>query len=117
MPLSDAPIRPEDLLAHAGWLRSLARSLVRDAAVAQDLAQDTLVAALRHPPADDRPLRPWLARVLRNYATMAFRRQEASDRRLASVAPDAVAPSPDVLVERVQSARLLATLVLGLREP
>jgi DNA-directed RNA polymerase specialized sigma24 family protein len=44
------PPDTEALLAHAGWVRGLALQLVRDAAEAEDLAQDTLVAALEHPP-------------------------------------------------------------------
>ena len=35
----------EDLLLHAGWLRRFAVALVDDRDVAEDVAQDTLVAA------------------------------------------------------------------------
>ena len=51
-----SPIRPEDLLAHSQWARALARTLVRDAATAEDLVQETWVAALKRPPRADRPL-------------------------------------------------------------
>jgi len=40
----------EDLPAQAAWVRSLARHLVRDPERAEDLLQDTWVAALRRPP-------------------------------------------------------------------
>ena len=36
----------DDLLAHVGWVQALARSLVRDSAAADDLAQETWMAAL-----------------------------------------------------------------------
>ena len=65
-------LTPEALLAHAGWLRQLAASLVLDPGAADDVVQDTWLAALLHPPAADRPLEPWLARVARNFA---FRRR------------------------------------------
>jgi predicted RNA polymerase sigma factor len=55
-----------DLLAHTAWARRLARSLTADADAADDLVQETWIAATQHPPATDRPLRPWLAVVLRN---------------------------------------------------
>ncbi|MBC7974226.1 MAG: hypothetical protein H7138_04520, partial [Myxococcales bacterium] len=56
----------DQLAAESGWLRRLARSLVNDPASADDLVQDAYVLAAEHPPGDDRPLRPWLVRVLRN---------------------------------------------------
>ena len=59
---------PEALLAETAWMRTLARALVRDADAADDLVQDTVVAALRAKPELDRGLRPWLGRVLRNAA-------------------------------------------------
>ncbi|MEW6073256.1 MAG: sigma factor [Planctomycetota bacterium] len=51
---------PEDLLAHAAPLRRLARRLVADEARADDLVQDTWLAALRRPPGEERNLRGWL---------------------------------------------------------
>ena len=45
-------------------MRALARSLAHGEA--DDLLQDAAVAALEHPPATDRPVRPWLATVIRN---------------------------------------------------
>ena len=56
----------EQLLEHAEWIRKLAHVLVRDPALAEDLAQDTWVAALRSPPKQQGPLKPWLATILRN---------------------------------------------------
>ena len=39
----DRVIREEDLLAQMGWVRDLARALVRDPALAEDVAQDAFV--------------------------------------------------------------------------
>ena len=69
----------EDLLAHADWLRGLAARLV--GAEADDLVQDTWVAALRAPPrGSGDEARPWLARVLRNSAISRFRRAQGAQR-------------------------------------
>nr|MBC8328353.1 RNA polymerase sigma factor [Planctomycetota bacterium] len=49
-----------DLIAELGWLNRLARSLVRDPATADDLAQDTVEAALANPPGNlGSGIRPW----------------------------------------------------------
>jgi RNA polymerase sigma-70 factor (ECF subfamily) len=76
------PIDPERLLAQTAWVRRLARSLARDDASADDLVQDTFVAALRRPPAGaqhEARLRAWFGFVLRN---MAIRRTRSESRRV-----------------------------------
>ena len=45
----DATVDIEDLLAHEGFLRSLAGRLVSDPAAADDVVQETWVAALASP--------------------------------------------------------------------
>ena len=56
------------------WLRRLAALLARDADDADDLVQETLVAAWSSAPRDvGRPARPWLATVLRNRFRMQRR--------------------------------------------
>ncbi len=75
------PIDPERLLAQTAWVRRLARSLARDEASADDLVQETFVAALRRPPAgaeSESRLRAWFGFVVRN---MAIRRTRSELRR------------------------------------
>jgi len=67
-----------ELLENLPWMRSQARSLTSDASLADDLVQDTLVAALSRPPVGGGPLRPWLALVMRR---QNWRRFRASARR------------------------------------
>ena len=50
----------DEMLAHAGWLRSLALALCRDEASAEDLVQKTWVSALSSPPREKRAIRAWL---------------------------------------------------------
>lgn len=106
----------ETLLEHAEWVRHLATHLVhgdRD-----DAVQDSWLAALRSPPDADRPPRPWLARVLQNAARRRFR-DDASRRALeekGAALPDEV-PTPEQIVERAETHRLLVDSVLALDEP
>jgi RNA polymerase sigma-70 factor (ECF subfamily) len=106
------------LLAEAPWLARLARSLTGDAAEADDLVQETYAAALRSPPATDRPVRPWLRRVVINLARMRHRsrsRRAATD-RVVETQTDPVR-DPEQLLERARLERRLAELVLELDEP
>ncbi|HTF89539.1 MAG TPA: sigma-70 family RNA polymerase sigma factor [Planctomycetota bacterium] len=108
---------PERLLAESEWLARLARSLTARADDAADLAQDTLVAALQHPPDPDRPLRPWLARIAHN---LAIRRGTSAARREAResfVARREALPSTSEVVERVAMQRTVVEAVLSLDEP
>jgi RNA polymerase sigma-70 factor (ECF subfamily) len=105
------------LLAHADWLRDLARKLVGGAA-ADDAVQDTFVAALRSPPDPDQPARPWLARVLRNASRMAHRSATRRAQREDAVAQIATpASSAADTVARAETFRTLVELVLALDDP
>lgn len=65
-----------ELLGQTQWVRALARIVARDAAAADDLAQEALAAALAGSPPRGEALRPWLAGTVRNLARMG-RRGEA----------------------------------------
>jgi len=58
----------EDLLANDAWVRSLARRLVSDEHAAEDLVQDTWLAALERQQERPNRVRAWLGGVLRNLA-------------------------------------------------
>ncbi len=111
------PCSPEDLLAHTRWLRALARRLLQDPNDADDVAQDALVAALEHPPAPDRPLEPWLARVAANFARRRRRGEGRRRAREAAAASLEALPSPAELVERVSVQQDVVRAVLALDEP
>ncbi|HSN24691.1 MAG TPA: sigma-70 family RNA polymerase sigma factor [Kofleriaceae bacterium] len=105
------------LLAHADWLRDLARKLVGSAG-ADDAVQDTYVAALRSPPDPDLPAKPWLARVLRNASRMAHRSATRRARREDAVSQIATPPSDAAeTVARAETFRMLVELVLALDDP
>jgi RNA polymerase sigma-70 factor (ECF subfamily) len=110
---------PEKLLEHATWLRRLAASLVNNATSADDLVQDTWAAALQRSPETDRPLRPWLARVVRNAARFRWRSDKNRTSRESVVAGDAerATPTSEDLLARHELQQLLARLVGELDEP
>src|SRR3954451_15043558 len=108
----------DDLLGHAEWLRELAAHVVRGAE-REDAIQDTWLAALRSPPSAGVPPRRWLAAVLRIFARRSAVRGKARRRRevaAAGLLPEA-ARSPEMLLDRAEAQRRLASLVVALDEP
>ncbi|HUQ01810.1 MAG TPA: sigma-70 family RNA polymerase sigma factor [Kofleriaceae bacterium] len=109
-----------DLTADLDAMRALARSLVHGDPDAEDLVQDAALAALEHPPATDRPVRPWLATVLRNRWRMLYRgatrRAAREDVAVAERERDA-APQADDLLERARTLERLGAALVALEEP
>ena len=112
-----ARLDAEKLLAEARWATRLARRLVRDDSAAQDVVQSALVAALESAPASEGRMRPWLARVVRNFAAQS-RRSDAhrTAREQASARPER-SPSAAETAERLESQRLLVEALEALEEP
>lgn len=105
------------LLRHASWTRTLARSLASDAHLAEDLVQDAWLAALERPPETGRPVRGWLASVLRHrWLDLVRERGRREGRERSAAAQEAWPPSHDV-VERAALQRGLVAAVLALDEP
>jgi RNA polymerase sigma-70 factor (ECF subfamily) len=105
----------DQLASETGWLHRLAVALVKDVSTADDLVQDTYLAAVKDAPTDGRPLKPWLARVLWNRVRMRSRgagRRRAREHAFGELATPPA--RPDELVERVKLQRALADLVLEL---
>ena len=110
-------VDPSELLSHASWLRHLARTLVRESA--DDLVQDTWVAALRRPPENVGSIRPWLRTVVTNAARLRWRSEtnRSARERAAVDLAEQEAPSAEKLLERHELQQLLARLVSDLDEP
>lgn len=112
-------LQTDELLAHAGWVRSLARRLVADQASADDLVQETWLRALQSPPKSGHSTSGWLARVAQNVR----RRQWRTDARRVEREAQAVARlgraehSPDELIAEAEHQQHIGTCVLGLEEP
>jgi RNA polymerase sigma-70 factor (ECF subfamily) len=111
------PIRAESLLQHREFVRALARSLVRDEHAAQDVVQETWLAALRHPPRTPAALPGWLARVVRTRAQNVARGESRRVARERSVAREELDESEEKLHERVAMQHKVVESVLALKEP
>jgi RNA polymerase sigma factor (sigma-70 family) len=105
------------LLAEAAWLRRLAFCLAGDEDEAEDLVQNSWIAAWKRQPDTNRPLRPWLSKVVRDLSKMGRRGRQRREVREASVADASEVSSPDVLLDQMRLHRLLVDLVLELEEP
>ena len=92
----------EQLMAEMSWVRGLARALVKDAALADDLAQETWLLADARQPDADRPLRPWLARVVMNLARTRRTSEARREQREAAFDGEQSVPTPAELVERLE---------------
>ena len=117
--MSDPKRHPcEDLLAHAGWIRGVARELVLDDSTADDVVQQTWLAAIEKPPPAkvSRP-RAWLAGIVRNLAKQGAREQtRRASRERRSAQPEKL-PSADELVAVAELQKRVVQAVLDLREP
>ena len=114
-------VTADRLLAQSGWVRRLARRLVSDADLSEDLAQEALLAAWRRGPAEaeDAELRAWLRGALRNLAAYFYRgdarrraREEDRARGVASSETGAV----ERALEQAECQRLLADAMSELPE-
>ena len=118
------------MLAHSGWVRALARSLVADGSAADDVEQQVWLTALEKPPRHGRNLKAWLSSVVRSVVGQRHReteRQRRYDRKLQSntSAPSAgragsgggTVQPPDAVAERMETFQALAALVSELEEP
>jgi RNA polymerase sigma factor (sigma-70 family) len=113
------PVSPptiQELLQHASFLRELARSLVHDEHAADDLVQDTWVAALQGPPSHGRNLAAWLRTVAGRIFFRSTRRARVPTRDPQEIDEALAAPADDTR-ERVLLWTALSRAVLELREP
>lgn len=110
-------VNPENLLSHADFIRKLARSLLEDEHRAEDVAQETWMAAIKNPPEAGRPLRGWLAALVRNFARMTMREEGRRSRREKAAARPGTVRSTEEVVERESIRREVVEAVLSLGEP
>src|SRR5262245_11045541 len=104
------------LAAENHWIRRLARSLVRDAHLADDLAQDAVAAALQRKEAPS-SWRAYLAKSLRRRLGEWRREGAAREGRERGTARGEALPSTLDMVERASVQRDLVAAVLALEEP
>ncbi len=112
-----APLLARALEENAGFVRALARGLVRDAQAADDLVQDAWIVALEHPPQHLGNVRAWLGTVVER---LAGRKRLAASRRITRESATARGEAHRGGIEEVEwedTLRRLSTAVLSLEEP
>src|SRR5262245_10505070 len=105
------------LAAQTRWVRALARELVLDPALADDLAQDAWVAAVESGHDLGALKRGWFGTVLRRRLFERRREQAARTERETRSARREELPSTLAMVERAAIQRDLVQAVLDLDEP
>lgn len=111
----DAPL--DILLERSTWTRELARRLVRYSDDADDLVQQTWVAALERPPSRSIPIKSWIAGVMRNLARERRRGDARRTQREQVAARGEIDCSREGLVEKLETHRALVAAVAALGEP
>lgn len=115
--MDEAHVPIEELLVHRDWLAALCRRVVAGDAEAEDLAQETWVAALDRPPRRGGSVRGWLAAVARNLAFKRARGRARAQRRGERIARADGTPGGVAVAARVELEREVARRVLDLDEP
>ena len=104
----------DELLLHEAFVRRLARSLVGDEHQAEDLVQDTWVAALEHGP--DMHVRGWLGSVVRRIWSKELRGEERRHRRERESSRVEASELLDEAMALEESRRLVVETLFDLTE-
>lgn len=113
----EVELEPEELLRESDWLLGLARSLLRDPELAEDLTQETMLVALQKKPTDPRKRRPWLAGILRNRWRLHARAGARRRRREEAVATREDRAESESVLEQLEVHGQVVDALLALAEP
>ena len=110
----------KEVMAEGKWVQRLALCLAHDRADADDMVQETWLAALRATPEARESMRPWLSRVLHNARRKLWR--EGTRRRNREIgASDLLdgqeVASTDTMLARLELQRMVGGMVRDLDEP
>lgn len=109
--------RLDQALAHAQFLRAVARGVLGGDAEVEDVLQETFLVAWKEGPRQPGALRAWLAGIARRLALMRRRthgRQAARERGAAK--PEGI-PSVEEVALREEARRKLVDALLALEDP
>ncbi len=115
--MSEASKNPQALLAETSWLRSLARELAHDPNTAEDLVQETMLAALKAPAPTRAKLRTWLEAVARRLSAGLYRSDDRRRTREQQVARVNAVPSAADMLDQFSLHRDVVEAVVQLTEP
>ena len=106
----------DELTRHAASLRSLARDLLADEALAEDAVQDAFVAALTRPPRRSASLGAWLLTAVRGFAIDRWRSDCRRAQRERSL-PPGESREPIDTATRLELQEDIVAAVRSLDEP
>ncbi|MHC5039959.1 MAG: sigma-70 family RNA polymerase sigma factor [Planctomycetota bacterium] len=117
--MTDAPnaFDTRDLIAHAGFVRGLARSLLKDENLADDVVQETWLTAMKTPPRRPGSVKGWLGAVVRNRVRQEKRTEQRRRRRESRGERKEPHPSPSDTLEKAEILKKLTDAVGSLDRP
>lgn len=107
----------QNLFQEGPRIRRLARSLLSDPSLVDDVVQDTLATSLSRPPRNEQAIRAWISKVVRNFAAQNQRSESARNARQEDASRPEAGEATQEIVERAATHKLVVEAVLGLREP
>lgn len=107
----------EALLAEREWIERIARRIARDAATADDVAQEAWRRGLASPPVRLTSPRGWIRALVTSAARDLHRGESRRAARERAASRDERMPPADVLVARAEAHRLVLDEVLALDPP
>jgi RNA polymerase sigma-70 factor (ECF subfamily) len=102
------------LMDHTGWVQELAHKLVGDPNLADDLAQETMLAALGEGRTPVHSTKAWLGTVLKNLLWQRIRRDQRRRARERRASRPETTPSSAELVGRVAAHREVVNAMMSL---
>ena len=106
----------ESLLEHAQWVQELAYKLVRDPSLADDIVQETWVAALSERSEPVHSTRAWLAMVVKRLVWQRYRSESRRRSREEFTARSEATASTGEIFERVSAHKQVVEAVTSLPE-
>ena len=110
-------VRLKTLLENGTWVRSLARRLLYDEGLTNDVVQEVWIAALRSSPRSPELFRAWLRGIVRKIAFETNRRETRRRRRETAVTKSSSVPSAATIAEQLEIHGILTEAINALREP
>ncbi len=119
-PSQGSPLDPKALFeAHGAFVRTLARAMVADEHMAEDLAHDTWAAVVSRPPVGVRDVRAWLSTILQRRVA-SYRRGQRKTTQIDSAEsfdPESAQGAADDAVQQLEYEHVLHSAVRALKEP
>ncbi len=114
VPHSDSTPKLDALLSHSAWVRQLARAIVKNHDVADEVEQEAWRIALERPPQNTSNLKAWWTRVVHTTVSQRFRtetRHQKRVERFSQQAATAETSAPADIAARMEDSEWLARVV------